>query len=360
MRPHDLQPNAHRFGLVGFAILLGFAAQPAFAQPQESQVSVSLMPPEQESAVVLMLSYTLSRMNPSQNVKLPPLETLTAPLPSPQTIDLVMAERMRYWESRGRRDLADDVLNNRPQPDAGSRNATGQDEPETELELSSETSRPEKKLVVKITAQEQEDLARYWDSRGRADLAAQVRQGAGKPERPAFGRPKPAPDKLPALSRPAPGGQGTFSLAGRYPTIPASAHSNDYSSQLDAAQTYRKSGQLTRARGQIDAILANSPDLPEALLISAQLYADQALWSETLQTLEKILPVARTPEMITLQRTAWTNVQIARADVLAKQGQNEAAQALLRDVAQELSIVSFPVAEEKYAPNLWGAKGFRR
>ncbi|MDP1941213.1 MAG: hypothetical protein Q8K54_11295, partial [Gallionella sp.] len=85
---------------------------------------------------------------------------------------------------------------------------------------------------------------------------------------------------------------------------------------------------------------------------SAQLYATQRLWWETLHTLDKISPVSRTTEMGKLQKMAWAHVQIDRADALVRQGNNAEAELLLRQVAAELAV-NYNQTRQPEPPPLW-------
>jgi uncharacterized protein HemY len=123
-------------------------------------------------------------------------------------------------------------------------------------------------------------------------------------------------------------------------------------SRLDLGQIYRSTGEISRARAQIDSVLSVNPDLPEAIFASAQVYSDQHLWWETLHTLEKISPASRTGEMARLQKTAWAHVQIDRADALVRQGNNADAEVLLRRVAVELAV-NYNQEIQPEPPELW-------
>ncbi len=113
---------------------------------------------------------------------------------------------------------------------------------------------------------------------------------------------------------------------------------NSLKTRLDLAKIYLAAGEIAKARIQIDSVLTASPDLPEAIFASARLYAAQRLWPETLYALEKVSPVSRTEEMAQLQKTAWAHMQIDRADALVRQGKNQEAELLLRRVAAELAV----------------------
>ncbi|ADL56428.1 tetratricopeptide repeat protein [Gallionella capsiferriformans] len=254
----------------------------------------------------------------------------------PDTVKSV--DKAQYWESRGRSDLAQKargepkVLPAAPPPPIQARVVTfAANSPEA-------VSVP----LAKPTRQEQTDSAQYWESRGRSDLAAQIRQ------------------KL-ATSAPASNG-----VRVREPVNPVSADNqarsaledsllknpNSLKSRLDLAQLYQGAGEFSRARVQIDSVLLSAPDSPAALLASAQLYAEQHLWMETMHTLERISPVSRTPEMARLQKTSWAHLQLDRADALIRQGKHADAELLLRQVAVELAINVSP-AQTAEPPPLW-------
>ncbi len=284
-------------------------------------------------------------------------------------------DRAKYWESRGRSDLAEKIHNQLTLAqikDAGvasGRNATvgnsaaaitahsgstGKDFIASKSFPSLSENAPPLAPNLKPSRLELDDRARYWEVHGRNDLANQIRQ------------------KIQALTSP---GAATAPLRKSGEIVQAQPlrpgknqdNQNDASSaragellnntqnmdtRLDRAQIYRSAGEFAKARAQIESVLSVSPDLPDALYASAQLYAEQGLWMETLYTLDRVLPVSRTPDMISLQKTAWAHVQIDRADALVRQGRNSEAEILLRQVALELSINlnQTPLAEP---PPLW-------
>ncbi|MDX8378781.1 MAG: hypothetical protein R8K48_01885 [Gallionella sp.] len=205
---------------------------------------------------------------------------------------------------------------------------------------------------AKPTARELTLKAQYWQSRGRVDLAEQIRRKIQRfvPEQ-VISHPVQAQPVVTTKEYPMSGKQNSraSALEDRLLNNP-----NALKVKLDLAQIYRSIGETPRARVLIDRLLVNSPDLPEARYVSAQLYADQHLWMETLHELEKISSVSRTRNMGKLQKSAWAHVQLDRADALARQGRNAEADRVLRQVAAKLVIhdVMMPVSEP---PPLWTA-----
>ena len=192
------------------------------------------------------------------------------------------------------------------------------------------------------TQQELTARAQYWQGRGRSDLAGEIRQ------------------KLDADTVPVRGTRDVNIAAQPAHDVVRSAleeglqnTSNSAAVRLDLAQIYRSAGDLAKARVQIDSVLVSNPDSSEALFASAQLYADQRMWRETLDKLEKISPVSRNIQMARLQKTAWAHVQIDRADAMVRQGNNAEAEVLLRRVAAELAI-NYSAEKTVEPPPLWG------
>lgn len=198
------------------------------------------------------------------------------------------------------------------------------------------------------TQQELSARAQYWQGRGRSDLAGEIRQ------------------KLQV---------GTVSTHGMRDADVAEQGSNNVvrsalensvqnspdsaAVKLDLAQIYMSAGDLAKARAQIDSVLLTHPDSSAALFASAQLYSEQRMWRETLDTLENISPASRNVQMARLQKTAWAHVQIDRADALVRQGSNAEAEVLLRRVAAELAI-NYSAEKSVEPPPLWGADVSKR
>lgn len=195
--------------------------------------------------------------------------------------------------------------------------------------------------------------AEYWQRRGRPDMAARLRQQLQADPQP-IRQPPRNPDRAAQQTGRGSGDGGASALEQSLRDQPGRA-----AVRLELASVYREAGELGKARAQIDAVLASHPDAPDALFASAQLYADQQMWRDALQTLERISPVSRSAEMGRLQKTAWAHVQIDRADVLARQGMNAEAEVLLRRVATELAMNPGP-ANLTEPPALWGAGGGSR
>lgn len=243
-------------------------------------------------------------------------------------------DKAQYWESRGRRDLAQKARGETQVIPAGLQ------APIQARIVTFAASSPEAASmpVAKLSHQEQGDSAQYWESRGRSDLAAQIRQKLGA---------RPLSGGREAVNSPVADNQARSALEDSLLKNP-----NSLKSRLDLAQLYQGAGEFSRARVQIDSVLLSTPDSPAALLTSAQLYAEQRLWMETMHTLERISPVSRTPEMARLQKTSWAHLQLDRADALIRQGKHADAELLLRQVAVELAINVSP-AQMAEPPPLW-------
>lgn len=268
-----------------------------------------------------------------------------AAAPSKQELE----EQAAYWEARGRSDLASKA---RPAPTeavAGSgrdvaiasadRNILAVDSRAQSVPGVTEHGR------TALSREELDEQAQYWEVRGRSDLADQLRNKLYtlEPAHPA------------GLSRRA----ASLQTAARDDVDARSALENSLlknpgsmPARLDLAKIYQSAGEMAKARLQIDSVLAAYPDLPDALYASAQLYATQRLWWETLHTLDKISPVSRTAEMGKLQKMAWAHVQIDRADALVRQGDNAEAELLLRQVAAELAV-NYNQTRQPEPPPLW-------
>lgn len=293
---------------------------------------------------------------------------------------LEMVERAEYWEGRGRKDIADKLRRQFAQSTLAQTDirVVSQAVVSNQLIQPVITSAPLSQVakqtspatfsgsvveqviapvvrndynnqpaaVAKTSSQELNKKAQYWESRGRSDLVTQVRQklqvieagrGAGETE-------SASREARPEVFR---DDKARSALEDSLLKNPDSLKT-----RLDLAQIYRAAGENAKARIQIDSVLSNNPDLPDAIFASAQLYAHQRMWWETLNTLEKISPVARTTEMAGLQKTAWAHMQIDRADALVRQGKNLEAQLLLRRVAVELAV-NYNEAALPEPPPLW-------
>jgi hypothetical protein len=294
--------------------------------------------------------------------------------PTRQELD----ERAKYWAARGRTDLSNRVQNQltEDKPIAPARPVVTTVEPVRPVVapvrpviapvaapvvasvaergrsgthgVAGETEQVSTELA-KPTSQELDDGAQYWEARGRSDLASQLRQKLQTLE------PRHATVPRNTIQTPTVYFEKTKynqNVAKNALEDALLKNPNSTQARLDLAQIYQGAGEFNKARGLIDGVLAGSPDLPVALYSSAQLYAEQRLWRETMFTLEKISPVSRNDEMSKLQKTAWAHVQIDRADVLVRQGNNRAAELLLRQVAVELAVNDNQRAQPQI-PTLW-------
>jgi len=268
-----------------------------------------------------------------------------------------LIDRAQYWESHGRSDLAEAARNQLTQAERGTAVESVKTEPRARVAVAAAAERPASKRrtpvensdetsssAVRPTQQQLLERAQYWESHGRSDLAEQIKQKL-----------KTMEASLPANSARAESSAQTredSSAARSALEDSLLKNPNSIQARLDLAQIYRSSGEMARARLQVDSVLKTNPDSPEALLSSAQLFSDQRLWMQTLHALEKVSPSARNTEMANLQKTAWAHVQIDRADTLVKQGNSAQAEVLLRQVALELAISAKQTPAEE-PPALW-------
>ncbi len=273
------------------------------------------------------------------------------------------ADRAAYWESHGRADIAAG-LRKQASGSVATRNPVNSNAEGQPIHAVAEASDTKwqavqpvaNTLAVTSTQVEPADRAAYWESHGRSDLAAQLRQQLQGEEK---YRRTPQADKqgmLASDSQTVGNARGEARSALENYLL---KHPENSGSRLELAKIYMGAGENARARVQIDNVLLGYPDLPEGLFVSASLYASQRLWRETLQTLEKIAPVSRTTEMGHLQKTAWAHVQIDRADALIRQGHNVEAEVLLRQVAAELAV-NYNQQVEPEPPPLWGSNATSR
>jgi len=280
-------------------------------------------------------------------------------LPAAPLSQKELDEQAAYWEARGRTDLADKA---RPAPgiagtgrDAAARIAAA----DRQMSLLATDDPVQGKFSatgnartlgsVAPTRAELDEQAQYWEDRGRSDLADQLRKKlyALEPAHPASQSRRTAPVQALHATKTRDNEDARSALEDSLLKNPGSM-----SARLDLARIYQSAGEMAKARLQIDSVLAKSPDLPDALYASAQLYATQRLWWETLHTLDKISPVSRTTEMGKLQKMAWAHVQIDRADALVRQGNNAEAELLLRQVAAELAV-NYNQTRQPEPPPLW-------
>lgn len=291
------------------------------------------------SVVAVKPSTPVVVSTPLMNESSPPVISVT-PLSQSQLGAQAQPDRVKsgdkaqYWESRGRSDLAKKA---RGEPSALPAVVQA---PVKIVTFAANPSQTVSQPVVQPSRQELGESAQYWESRGRSDLAAQIRQKLGT-STPTVGRVREAVNPVSAEI------QTRTALEDSLLKNP-----NSLKSRLDLAQLYQGAGEFSRARGQIDSVLLSTPDLPAALFASAQLYAEQHLWMEAMHALERISPVSRTPEMARLQKTSWAHLQLDRADALVKQGKQADAELLLRQVAVELAINVSP-AQMAEPPPLW-------
>lgn len=101
--------------------------------------------------------------------------------------------------------------------------------------------------------------------------------------------------------------------------------------RLDLARVYVRQGAIASARSMMDGLLAERPDLPDALYAGALLAEQTQDWSIGLQRLERIPPAQRTAVMTTLQHRLWVGQQVALATRMAREGRRAQALGVLHD-----------------------------
>lgn len=99
---------------------------------------------------------------------------------------------------------------------------------------------------------------------------------------------------------------------------------------LALARQYQRLGDVSRASAMLDTVLRANPDLAEALHARALLYAEQKLWPDAVNSLERIPVAARTEKIAEDQRRFSVNLQLQRAQRLFAQGNRLSAEAALR------------------------------
>jgi tetratricopeptide (TPR) repeat protein len=104
--------------------------------------------------------------------------------------------------------------------------------------------------------------------------------------------------------------------------------------RLDLGRLYLRLELVNEARSMTDSLLSGGPGYPDALYAAALLYEESREWSSSLQTLEQVPAVARTPAMTLLLQRVQLQAHILRAVGLARQGQTLQATALLREAEQ--------------------------
>ena len=249
-----------------------------------------------------------------------------------------IADKAQYWAEHGRPDLAQQLKQKQPVKAVVPEKA-----PEVvTAKVQGETGTLGSELAIPPSQQDIADKAQYWAAHGRNDLAEQLKKKLQQMQ----------PDRRLGTALPDTAGDHDAKRSALEDYL--LKNPNSLKARLDLSKIYRSIGEFAKAREQIDSVLMLSPDLPDALFASAQLYADQRLWWEALQTLEKISPVARTAEMGRLQKIGWAHVQIDRADAMVRQGDNRGAELLLRRVAAEL-VVNYNETALPEPPPLWNS-----
>ncbi|RQZ09480.1 cellulose synthase [Burkholderia sp. Bp9031] len=101
--------------------------------------------------------------------------------------------------------------------------------------------------------------------------------------------------------------------------------------RLDLARVYVRQGAIASARSMMDGLLAERPDMADALYAGALLAEQTQDWSVGLQRLERIAPAQRTAAMTTLQHRLWVGQQVALATRMAREGRRAQALGVLHD-----------------------------
>nr|WP_175798264.1 cellulose biosynthesis protein BcsC [Burkholderia anthina] len=101
--------------------------------------------------------------------------------------------------------------------------------------------------------------------------------------------------------------------------------------RLDLARVYVRQGAIASARSVMDGLLAERPDMSDALYAGALLAEQTQDWSVGLQRLERIAPAQRTAAMTTLQHRLWVGQQVALATRMAREGRRTQALGVLHD-----------------------------
>lgn len=99
--------------------------------------------------------------------------------------------------------------------------------------------------------------------------------------------------------------------------------------RYELARLLLRSGADLEAQRTVDGLLETQPDMPDALYVSALVSAERGQPAKAYDTLSRVPQSARTPEMTTLARRLWVQVQAGRASTLAKAGQPDQARAVL-------------------------------
>lgn len=304
-------------------------AVPPGRHPAQLVNAAPLTPPQQpspprESAAVEPVSSVTSAQAEKSAPELRP-ETV-APVSKPAKLDAEASAQ--YWEAHGRSDLADKALGTGSEPKIAAKAIMPA--VKNKVAESGVATAETERAAEKPSRQDLDERAQYWEAHGRTDLAAQLRQKLQATE------PRQVSSRTERRDTPPRADSQDAARSALEDSL--LKNPNGLKARLDLAQIYRSSGEYAKSRVQIESVLASNPDLPEALYASAQLYAEQRLWMETMHTLEKVNPVSRTSEMTRLQKTAWAHLQIDRADALVRQGRNLEAEVLLRQVAAELAV----------------------
>ncbi|RQS35521.1 cellulose synthase [Burkholderia sp. Bp8992] len=101
--------------------------------------------------------------------------------------------------------------------------------------------------------------------------------------------------------------------------------------RLDLARVYVRQGAIASARSMMDGLLAERPDMTDALYAGALLAEQTQDWSVGLQRLERIPPAQRTAAMTTLQNRLWVGQQVALATRMVREGHRAQALGVLHD-----------------------------
>ena len=108
---------------------------------------------------------------------------------------------------------------------------------------------------------------------------------------------------------------------------------NDPWLRLELARLLQRTGRYTDAVKVTDALLAGEPK-PEALYVAALVRGGQQDWAGALELVDRIAQASRTDEMRALHARASLQAGLARAQALAKRGEQAQARAMLAPLVE--------------------------
>ncbi|WP_019937774.1 cellulose biosynthesis protein BcsC [Bordetella sp. FB-8] len=99
--------------------------------------------------------------------------------------------------------------------------------------------------------------------------------------------------------------------------------------RLDLARFDLKNGRRDKAQSLVDGMLASNPDDPDVLYASALFAMQMGDWAKAQDTLARVPASARTPAMVATGQQVAFQIQVAKADKMALDGNTQDARALL-------------------------------